>query len=45
MSSTHDNQHPLDPLLTAYLDGELDAVDTARVEALLESDPSAAERL
>lgn len=45
MSSTHDNQHPLDPLLTAYLDGELDAADTARVETLLESDPSAAERL
>lgn len=45
MSSTHDSQHPLDPLLTAYLDGELDAADTTRIEKLLESDPEAADRL
>ncbi len=44
MTTLNRDQMPLDEMLTALIDGELDGEDAARIEALIESDPSVAER-
>jgi anti-sigma factor RsiW len=42
--SAQDNNMPSDEILTAFIDGELEAGEAARIEALIDADPSVAER-
>jgi len=44
MTMPNIDQMPLDEMLTAFIDGELDGEDAARIEALIDSDPSVAAR-
>jgi anti-sigma factor RsiW len=44
MSIQHKDQMPSDEMLTAFIDGELDDEEAAKVEALIGSDPAVASR-